>query len=190
MRRKKEVIERLQMLQRQTNLSTQEFKRTLASITGKTPRTLRRWFALENDIQDSDLRKIASHFGHHENWLKYGDDQQEPIFDQIMSSNHFGAVVMKNNEAERMNHKFIEMMNLIPEEFHEGGICEYILSFQPDETVELCHIASQLAEQRGAHHLTMIMILGDRKQHSVELTSLKLNNDRILTIIVDKGLVS
>lgn len=54
---RQQIIDRLTVLQQESGLSKQEFKKTLASITGKTPRTLRRWFALETIIQDHDIKK-------------------------------------------------------------------------------------------------------------------------------------
>ena len=188
---KKEIVERLNILQKEAGLSKPEFKKNLVEITGKTPRTLRRWFALETIIQDEDLKKIAVHFGHHENWLKYGENyNREFLVDQIMMSNHFGVVVMKGDVTESMNYKFIDMMGIRHKNLKEEECCKYILSFQPEETVGLCEISTQLAQQQGSHHQTMIMIMGDQKKHSVEVTILNINNDRVLIIIVDKGLVS
>ena len=188
---KKQVVDRLYLLQVESGLSKQEFKKTLAKITGKTPRTLRRWFALETIIQEADIKKIASHFGLHENWLKFGDkNHHESLIDQIMTSNHFGAVIVKNKITEKVNHKFIEMMALDLDDIDETKACEYILSYQSEETNGLCEISTQLAERSGSHHLTMVMILGDQKQHSVDVTTLNLNHGRILRILADKGLVS
>jgi len=188
---KKEVVERLIILQKEAGLDKQEFKKVLSTITGKTLRTLRRWYALETVVQDADLKKIAVHFGHHENWLKFGDkNNQGSLIDQIMTSNHYGAVVMKDGHAERMNHKFIEMMNLTSEGLSAEKACEYVLSFQPEETVGLCEISGHLAEQSGSHHHAMVMIMGDKKQHAVEVTTLNINHGRVLRIIVDKGLIS
>lgn len=186
---KRDVLNRLNILQQEARTSKQEFKKILAKVTGKTPRTLRRWYSLETVIQDEDLKKIAVYFGHHENWLKFGDDNNQGLLiDQIMTSNHYGAVVMKSGTAERMNHKFIEMMRLTPENLNEQEACEYILSFQPEETVSLCEISGHVAEQRGSHHHTMVMIMGDKKQHTVDVTTLNINHGRVLRIIVDKGL--
>lgn len=187
---RQQIIDRLTVLQQESGLSKQEFKKTLASITGKTPRTLRRWFALETIIQDNDIKKIASHFGLHENWLKFGDkNHHESLIDQIMTSNHFGAVVMKDGLVEKTNHKFNEMMNLAEGADDMAKACDEILSQQSEETANLCHISRQLAEQSGAHHITMIMKLGDQKHHTVDVTTLNLNHGRILRIVVDKGLV-
>lgn len=186
---KSEVIERLNTLQQEACMSNQEFRKALNKITGKTPRTLRRWYSLETTIQDEDLQKISQHFGHHDNWLKFGDNnEREFLIDQIMTSNHYGAVVMKDGLAERMNYKFIEMMSLTPENLNEQEACKYVLSFQPEETVGLCSISGQLAEQRGSHHHTMVMIMGDQKPHTVDCTTLNINHGRVLRIIVDKGL--
>lgn len=188
---KKQVIERLSILQAESGLNKQEFKKTLAKITGKTSRTLRRWFSLETVIQEPDIKKIAAHFGLHENWLKFGDkNHHESLIDQIMTSNHFGAIIMKEKKTEKVNHKFIEMMGLSTKDQYNSEICEQILRSQPDETVGLCDISIQLAEKSGSHHLTMVMILGDGKKHTTDVTTLNLNNGRILRIIVDKGHVS
>jgi len=188
---KKQVIDRLNVLQEESGLSKQEFKKTLAKVTGKTPRTLRRWFALETIIQEADIKKIATHFGLHENWLKFGDkDHHESLIDQIMTSNHFGAVIIKDKITEKVNHKFIDMMALDTADINEAQICEYILNNQSDETNGLCEISIQLAERGGSHHLTMVMVLGDNKQHTVDVTTLNLNHGRFLRIIVDKGLVA
>jgi hypothetical protein len=187
---KNEVVERLCILQQEAGLNKHEFKKLLAEVTGKTPRTLRRWYAFETIIQDTDLKKIALHFGQHENWLKFGDVGRESMIDQIMISNHFGVVIMKDSTAESMNHKFIEMMDLNAKNLNEAEACKYILNMQPEETVGLCDISGQLAQQRGSHHHTMVMIMGDNKQHTVEVTTLNINHGRVLRIIVDKGLVS
>jgi len=188
---KKQVIDRLNVLQEESGLSKQEFKKTLAKVTGKTPRTLRRWFALETIIQEADIKKIATHFGLHENWLKFGDkNHHESLIDQIMTSNHFGAVILKDKITEKVNHKFIDMMALDFDEVDEAQTCEHILSYQSEETNGLCEISTQLAERGGSHHITMVMILGDKKQHTVDVTTLNLNHGRILRIIVDKGLVA
>jgi len=187
---RQQIIDRLTVLQQESGLSKQEFKKTLANITGKTPRTLRRWFALETVIQDGDIKKIASHFGLHENWLKFGDkNHHESLIDQIMTSNRFGAVVIKDGLVEKTNHKFNEMMNL-PEDMPDmAHACDKIMGQQSEESINLCQISRQLAEQSGAHHITMIMQLGDQKHHTVDVTTPNLNNGRILRILMDKGLV-
>lgn len=188
---KKQVIERLSILQTESGLNKQEFKKTLAKITGKTSRTLRRWFSLETVIQEADIKKIAAHFGLHENWLKFGDkNHNESLIDQIMTSNHFGAIIMKDKKSEKVNHKFIEMMGLSTKDQYNTEVCEQLLIAQSEETISLCDISIQLAQQSGSHHLTMVMILGDGKKHTTDVTTLNLNNGRMLRIIVDKGLVS
>lgn len=185
---KGQVIERLNVLQEESGLSHQEFKKTLAHATGKTPRTLRRWFALETIIPDTDIKKIASHFGLHENWLKFGDkNHHESLIDQIMTSKHFGAVIIKDHKSEKVNHKFKEMMELSDASIDDGTACDYVLNYQSEETKGLCEISAQLAEQSGSHHHTMTMILGDKNKHTVDVTTLSLNHGRILIIIVDKG---
>ena len=188
---KKQIIDRLHVLQEESGLSKQDFKKTLANVTGKTPRTLRRWFALETVIQDTDIKKIATHFGLHENWLKFGDkNHNESLTDQIMTSNHFGAIIMKDHYTMKVNHKFIDMMNLSQEDAEGHEACDRVLHNQPEETKRLCEISKQLAEQSGSHHVTMAMILGDKSLHTVDVTTLNLNNGRILRILVDKGLMS
>jgi len=186
---KSEVIDRLHILQNEINASSQEFKKILSTVTAKNPRTIRRWYSLEANIQDVDLKKIALHFGHHENWLRWGNNSNTPsLIDEIMTSNHYGAVIMKEGNAEKMNHKFIQMMNLTSEYIDAKEACHYVLSFQPEETVSLCEISGQIAIQTGSHHHSMIMIMGDKKQHTVDITTLNINNGRVLRIISDKGL--
>jgi len=187
---KSEVIDRLHILQNEINASNQEFKKILSTVTTKTPRTIRRWYSLEANIQDVDLKKIALHFGHHENWLKWGNSSSTPsLIDEIMTSNHYGAVIMKESTAEKMNHKFIQMMNLSSASIDAHEACQYVLSLQPEETVSLCEISGQIAMQSGTHHHSMIMIMGDQKPHTVDVTTLNINNGRVLRIISDKGLV-
>jgi len=187
---KNEVIDRLHILQNEINVSSQEFKKILCTVTAKNPRTIRRWYSLEANIQDVDLKKIALHFGHHENWLKWGNNSSTPsLIDEIMTSNHYGAVIMKESTAEKMNHKFIQMMNLSSADIDAHEACQYVLSFQPEETVSLCEISGQIAMQSGSHHHSMIMIMGDQKPHTVDVTTLNINNGRVLRIISDKGLV-
>jgi len=188
---KSEVIDRLHILQNEINANNQEFKKILSNVTSKNPRTIRRWYSLEANIQDADLKKIALHFGHHENWLKWGNNTNTPsLIDEIMTSNHYGAVIMKEGAAEKMNHKFVQMMSLTLENMNTQEACHYVLSLQPDETVSLCEISGQIAIQNGSHHHSMIMILGDKKQHTVDVTTLNINNGRVLRIISDKGMVS
>ena len=104
-----------------------------------------------------------------------------------MASNHFGVVIMQDGMAEQINHKFLEMMNLTSEELNIEKVCEHVLSFQTEETVSLCSISGQMAQQHGSHHLTMIMTLGDQRQHSVDVTTLNINHGRVLRILADKG---
>lgn len=186
---KREVIERLHILQKEINANNQEFKKILSTVTSKNPRTIRRWYSLEANIQDTDLKKIALHFGHHENWLKIGDNNgSTSLIDEIMTSNHYGAVIMKNHTAEKMNYKFTEMMNLKSDYTNAQKACDYVLSYQSGETVSLCEISGQIAMKTGFHHQSMIMILGDKKHHTVDITTLNINNGRVLRIISDKGL--
>ncbi|MCW9013938.1 MAG: hypothetical protein OQL06_09160 [Gammaproteobacteria bacterium] len=185
---KNEVIDRLNILRQDSGQTEKEFRKTLSEITGKTPRTLRRWYALETAIQDEDLKIIAKHFGQHEHWLKYGDRHQtRSMVDQIMASNHYGAVIMQDGKAVDMNYKFIEMMNLTPEKLDEAEACEYVLNLQPKEASSLCGISENMALQNGCHHHNMNMVLGDMQTHSIEVTTLNINNGRILRIFMDKG---
>ncbi|RDH81418.1 MAG: hypothetical protein DIZ80_15130 [endosymbiont of Galathealinum brachiosum] len=186
---KSNVISRLDIIQNEISATNQQFKKSLSTITGKNPRTIRRWYSLEACIQDIDLNKIAVHFGHHENWLKFGAHNNSPsLIDEIMTSNHYGAVIMKDGAAEKMNHKFIDMMKLTKLTLDADEACKHVLSLQTDETVGLCEISGQIAMQSGSHHHTMVMVMGDDKSHTVDVTTLNINNGRVLRIIADKGL--
>lgn len=188
---KSEVIDRLHILQNEINANNQEFKKILSNVTAKNPRTIRRWYSLDANIQDVDLKKIALHFGHHENWLKWGNNTNTPsLIDDIMTSNHYGAVIMKEGAAEKMNHKFVQMMNLTLENMNTREACQYVLSLQSEETIGLCEISGQIAMQSGSHHHSMIMLMGDKKLHTVDVTTLNINNGRVLRIISDKGMVT
>ena len=186
---KSEVINRLQIIQNEISATNQQFKKSLSTITGKNPRTIRRWYSLEACIQDIDLNKIAVYFGHHENWLKFGANNNTPsLIDEIMTSNHYGAVIMKDGATEKMNHKFIDMMQLTALTLEPNEACKHVLSLQTDETISLCEISGQIAIQSGSHHHTMVMLMGDKKHHTVDVTTLNINNGRVLRIIADKGL--
>lgn len=190
MQNRQDVIDRLQILKTEYGQTEKEFRKILAKITGKTSRTIRRWYALETSIQEDDIKVIAEYFGQHVHWLKYGHmKERRPMVDQIMSSNHYGAVIMKNGKAEEMNYKFIEMMKLTPEKLSEAEACEFVLSRQSSEVVDLCQISDSHAKEHGAYHHHMVMKLGDEKFHSIEITTLNINNDRVLRILVDKGIV-
>lgn len=185
---KQEIIDRLDILRTDAGQSEKEFRKTLAEITGKTPRTLRRWYALESEIQDDDLKTIAKHFGQHEHWLKYGDRQHSrSMVDQIMASNHFGAIIMHDGKAVDMNYKFIEMMGLTPEKLNTTEACEYVLSLQSKEASSLCEISENMALKNGAHHHNMVMVLGDMLPHNIDVTTLNINNGRVLRVFMDKG---
>lgn len=187
---KKLVTERLDQLKVESGLSDKHFKSTLASITGKTPRTIRRWYSLENNIHESDIDRIAKHFGKHVHWLRYGDRRNiSTAVDQIMSSDHFGAIVLKDDQVEEVNFKLTEMMGLFDKDISKENICDYILNLQSDETIQQCKLGQEHAITHGAHVDQMIMVLGDDKKHFIEATILHLNNNRILRILFDKGLV-
>jgi len=187
---KKSIIDRLESLKVESGLSDKVFKDILASITGKTPRTIRRWYSLESNIHENDIDRISKYFGKHVHWLRYGEHSHaSTAIDQIMYSNHFGAVIIKDDKAEEVNFKFIEMMNLSENDIRRQDICDYILQFQPEETVTKCKQGNDEAINNGAFIDQMKMILGDGKMHHIESTTLNLNHGRILRILFDKGLV-
>lgn len=187
---KKLVTERLEQLKVESGLSDKHFKNTLATITGKTPRTIRRWYSLENNIHESDIERIAKYFGKHVHWLRYGDRRSvSTAVDQIMSSDHFGAIVLKDDQAEEVNFKLTEMMGLFDKDISKENICDYILNLQSDETVQQCKLGQEHAITHGAHVDQLIMVLGDDNKHYIEATTLHLNNSRVLRILFDKGLV-
>ncbi len=189
MNNKKSIIDRLESLKIESGLSDKVFKDTLSSVTGKTPRTIRRWFSLESSIHEIDIERISKYFGKHVHWLRYGENSHaSTAVDQIMYSNHFGAVILKDNKVEEVNFKFIEMMNLSETDVQRQDICDYVLQFQPEETVTQCKIGNDNAISNGASVDHLIMVLGDGKTHNIESTSLNLNHGRILRILFDKGL--
>lgn len=189
MNNKKSIIDRLESLKIESGLSDKVFKDTLSSVTGKTPRTIRRWFSLESSIHEVDIERISKYFGKHVHWLRYGENSHaSTAVDQIMYSDHFGAVILKDNKVEEVNFKFIEMMDLSETEVQRQDICDYVLQFQPDETVTQCKTGNDNATKNGASIDHLMMILGDGKMHHIESTSLNLNHGRILRILFDKGL--
>lgn len=186
---KKSIIDRLESLKIESGLSEKTFKDTLASITGKTPRTIRRWYSLESSIHENDIERIAKYFGKHVYWLRYGDhNHSATVLDQIMYSNHFGAVVLKDDKVEDVNFKFIDMMNLSDKDIRHQDICDYVLQFQSEETINQCKQGNDCAINHGAFTEQMTMVLGDGKNHNIESTALNLNHGRILRILFDKGL--
>ena len=189
MNNKKSVIDRLHQLKVESGLSDKIFKSTLASITGKTPRTVRRWFSLENNVHENDIERIAKYFGKHVHWLRYGDrrNTSTPV-DQIMSSDHFGAVLLNEDQVEDANFKLIEMMQLSDKEINREHICEYILNMQSEETRQQCQLGHDHAVTNGVHIDELILVLGDNKKHFIERTILHLNNSRLLMILFDKGM--
>ena len=193
MNNKKLIIERLDQLKVESGLSDKSFKNTLASLTGKTPRTVRRWYSFESNIHENDIDRIAKFFGKHVHWLRYGDSDREQIstaVDQIMYSDHFAAIVFKDDKVEEANFKFIEMMDLADKNIPKQDYCEYVLKSQSEETAKKCKHGHDKAIEQGACVDQMIMTLGDEKKHHVESTTLHLNNNRTLRILFDKGLVS
>ena len=190
MNNKKSVIDRLHQLKIESGLSDKTFKSTLASITGKTPRTIRRWFSLENNVHENDIERIAKYFGKHVHWLRYGDrrNSSTPV-DQIMSSDHFGALLLNDDQVEEANFKLIEMMQLSDKEISKEHICDYILNMQSDETRQQCQLGHDNAITNGVHIDELIMMLGDNEKHFIERTILHLNNSRLLMILFDKGVV-
>lgn len=190
MKNKKLVTDRLEQLKIESGLSDKHFKSTLATITGKTPRTVRRWYSLENNIHEADIERIAKYFGKHVHWLRYGDRRNLlTAVDQIMSSNHFGAIILKNNQVEEINFKLVEMMGLFDKDITQENTYDYILQLQSDETIQQCTLSHEHAINHGAHIDTIVMQLGDNQKHFIESTTLHLNNNRILRILFDKGLV-
>jgi len=187
---KKSVIDRLHQLKIESGLSDKIFKSTLSSITGKTPRTVRRWFSLENNVHENDIERIAKYFGKHVHWLRYGDRRSvsTPV-DQIMSSDHFGAILLAEDQVEDANFKLIEMMQLSDKEINREHICDYILNMQSEETRQQCKLGHDHAVTNGIHIDELVMVLGDNKKHFIERTILHLNNSRVLMILFDKGLI-
>lgn len=191
MNNKKLIIERLDQLKVESGLSDKAFKNTLASLTGKTPRTIRRWYSFESNIHENDIERIAKFFGKHVHWLRYGDrDQVATAVDQIMYSDYFGALILKDGKVEEANFKFIEMMDLADKNIHKQDICEHILKSQPEDTAKKCKDGHDKAIECGAFVDQLIMVLGDNQEHHIESTTLHLNNNRILRILFDKGLVN
>ena len=189
MNNKKSIIDRLESLKIESGLSDKVFKDTLSNITGKTPRTIRRWYSLESSIHETDIERISKYFGKHVHWLRYGENSHaSTAVDQIMYSDHFGAVIIKDDKVEEVNFKFIEMMNLTEDEVRRQDICDYILQFQPEETVNKCKTGNDKAISNGAFVDQLKMILGDGMIHDIESTTLNLNHGRILRILFDKGL--
>jgi len=187
---KKSVIDRLHQLKIESGLSDKIFKSTLASITGKTPRTVRRWFSLENNVHENDIERIAKYFGKHVHWLRYGDrrNTSTPV-DQIMSSDHFGALLLNEDQVEDANFKLIEMMQLSDKQISKEHICDYILNMQSEETRQQCRLGHDNAVTNGVHIDELVMMLGDNKKHFIERTILHLNNSRVLMILFDNGIV-
>ena len=191
MNNKKSIIERLEQLKVESGLSDKSFKNTLASLTGKTPRTIRRWYSFESNIHESDIERIAKFFGKHVHWLRYGDrDQVSTAVDQIMYSDHFGAIIFKDEKVEEVNFKFIDMMNLADKDIPKQDFCDYVLQSQSEETAKKCKDGHDKAIEHGAFVDQMKMILGDNQEHHVESTTPHLNNNRILRILFDKGLTN
>lgn len=191
MNNKKSVIDRLDQLKVESGLSDKAFKQTLSSITGKNPRTIRRWFALESNIHENDIELIAQHFGKHVHWLRYGDRANVlTAVDQIMSSDHFGVVIIKDGKAEETNFKFTEMMDLYDKDIPKENICDYILNKQSQTTANGCLSSIERAITHGVHVDNMVMLFGDSKHHNIESTTINLNNNRVLKIILDKGAIN
>ena len=188
MNNKNSVIDRLHQLMVESGLSDKNFKNTLASITGKTPRTIRRWYSLENNIHETDIERIAKYFGKHVHWLRYGDRRQvSTAVDQIMTSDHFGAIILKDDRVEEVNFKFLDMMKLTDANIVKEHLCDHILQSQSNETIQQCKLSQDHAITHGAHVDQMIMLLGDNKRHFIETTTLNLNSSRVLRILFDKG---
>ena len=191
MNNKKIIIERLEQLKVESGLSDKSFKNALSSVTGKTPRTIRRWYSFESNIHENDIDRIAKYFGKHAHWLRYGDrNHVSTAVDQIMSSDHFGAVILKDEKVEEANFKFMDMMNLSFDSINKQDICEHILNAQSNDTAKKCKNGNEKAIEMGAFVDQLIMTLGDNLEHHIESTTLHLNNNRLLRILFDKGLTS
>lgn len=189
MNNKKSLIDRLELIKVESGHSDKTFKNTLATITGKTSRTIRRWYSLESSIHETDIERIAKYFGKHVQWLRYGDRQNiSSAVDEIMSSDHFGAVILKDDKIEEANFKFLEMLNLSKLNIKHHSICDYIAQLQPEQTFLHCKQSHEHAIKNGVHLDQMEIFLGDNNRHIVESTTLNLNNGRVLRIIFDKGL--
>lgn len=189
MNNKKLIVERLEQLKVESGLSDKSFKNTLASLTGKTPRTIRRWYSFESNIHETDIERIAKFFGKHVHWLRYGDrGQVSTAVDQIMYSDHFAAVILKDEKVEEVNFKFTEMMDLTDKSIPKQNICDHILKSQSEDTVKRCKNGHDKAIENGAFVDQLKMTLGDGQEHHIESTTLHLNNNRVLRILFDKGL--
>lgn len=188
MNNKKSMIDRLDQIKIESGHSEKAFKDVLATITGKTSRTIRRWYSLESKVHDNDIELIAKFFGKHVHWLRYGNRNatMTPI-DQIMSSDHFGVVILKDNKVEEVNFKFTEMMRLSLTESNQHDICDQILTTQPSDTIRQCNESNHIAFTDGAHIDQIVMRLGDNKEHHIETTTLNISNGRILKVLFDKG---
>jgi len=185
------MIDRLDQLKIESGHSDKVFKDILASITGKTSRTVRRWYSFESRIHDNDIELIAKFFGKHIHWLRYGNRNATltPI-DQIMSSDQFAVVILKDNKVEEVNFKFTEMMKLSTSYATQQDICDDILQLQSSATIKQCNESNHIAFTDGIHIDQLVMLLGDQKEHHIETTTLNISNGRILKILFDKGLVN
>jgi len=185
---KKVIIDRFNVLQAEAGQTENEFRKTLSFVTGKTPRTIRRWYAQETTIHEGDLKLIAEYFGQHENWLKLGDqNSRQSITDQIIASNHFGVVVTNNGQAENMNHKFLNMMGLDSDHGNEIDIFNHLLNIQSEQTLTLYNVSTEMTEENGFHHHNMTVKLGNGDVHCMNVTTLNINNGKLLRIFMDMG---
>jgi len=188
MKKKQEVLERLNILQVEVEQTENEFRKTLSNITGKTLRTIRRWYAKETAIHNRDLKLIAEYFSQHENWLKYGDQHNhQSMIDQIFISEHYGAVITNKRRAVNINYKFIEMMHLTDLKTNDTDPFNYLLDIQSKQTLALYDISTDMAEENGFHHHNMTIKLNNSRMHCMDVTTLKINNRKLLRIFMDKG---
>jgi hypothetical protein len=188
MTEKQNIIERLNVLQMEVEQAENEFRKTLSNITGKTLRTIRRWYAKETSIHDDDLHLIAEYFGQHENWLKFGDlHNHQSMIDQVLISEHYGAVITNKSRAENINHKFIEMMNLSPDQTNGADPFDYLFDMQNEQTLALYNISTDMAQENGFHHHNMTIKLNNGHSHCMDITTLKISNNKLLRIFMNKG---
>ena len=159
-----------------------QFKRKLSKITGKSERTVRRWFH-EGAIPTYQLSKIADHFKIDPSVLIHGDRQSNDGFEAIMASDKYAAVIVEDGRATSMNARFIEWMDLANE---EPGVdtCEIIRGKQNTETLVLCRLSDQLARDKGCHTHHVKMILGDGEYHDIEITTLSIADNKIIRIFI------
>jgi len=159
-----------------------QFKRKLSRITGKSERTVRRWFH-EGAIPTCQLSKIADHYQMDPLVLIHGDRRSNGGLEAILASDKYAAVMIENGMATTMNARFIELMNLA-EVAPDVNACETIKSKQNTETLVLCRLSDQLARDKGCHTHHVKMVLGDGEYHDIEITTLFISDDKVIRILM------